>query len=441
MAGLDTSIYQPGFTGGGNQFMSGVAEGQKVNQTMINAPTETAQLKANLQTTLSDNERQRLANEQAQRDADFQLWQAHPDNAPKFDEQGNVDTTDYLRRVTDAGHGQYAQKWIASQLDNNLKNVNNRETVVNQIKNAAIQMANANYNTDDKLKPELQQKSDDYLKKQYGVSASEILGPNWMKTAGMATSSPIQQDTNRRQNIEYGNTEEGRNPSSEINKNYRELVRYMAPSYYRDDLTIAQAMQVPGLQETIKSYQIQQPERAAAYGNKVSAEAYQTGIDNVLDRIDNSPLKSVKGLENIKTWINTKMNNEQQVAANALLSDLEKYGIKIDANTSLIGAKDQLMKLRAENAIKLEAANKTLNAKSYSTETPPPAKPGDQPAGGNQPAAPKVRPGYTADGRKMYISPDGKIFAFTAKWLANPANQQRIMADKLKPYSQKGGNQ
>ena len=360
MAGLDTSIYQPGFTGGGNQFMSGISEGQKVNQTMINAPTETAQLKANLQSTLSDNEKQRLANEQAQRDADFQLWQAHPDNAPKFDEQGNVDTTDYLRRVTDAGHGQYAQKWIATQLANNLQNVNNRETVVNQIKNAAVQMANANYNTDDKLKPEMQQKADDYLKKQYGMAASDILGSNWMKTAGNMASNPIAQDTNRRNNIDYANTEEGKNPDSDVNKNYRELVRQMAPAYYRDNLTLAEAVQVKGLEDTIKSYQITQPERAAAYGNKVTAEAYQTGVDNVLDRIDNAPYKTVKGLENIKTWINTKLNNEQQVAANALIADLKKYGIEIDANTSLVGAKDQLMKLRAENATKLEAANRLL---------------------------------------------------------------------------------
>lgn len=397
---LDTSIYSKQNVS--NVLPEAVDNAQKLFEFQQVNPVKLQQSQANVQSTLNSNEQQRLANEQSARDLDFRKWADK--NPPVFDQLGQVDKRQTLSNMIQAGHGSYALPVIADMLKVDAAQSQNQSELRDKVAAYAKQVSQAYQGRPAAELKDVQSKIDAYTKQQFGVSASEILGPDWMTAAKQAGISPIELESNYRSNIAAANTPEAKDVKSDLNVKFRSFVEQQAPQYANPTLTLSQAAQIPGLQDAIRSFSITGEARMGLVKESVAAGVDITRLSNIRDDLTNYWSKLWRPGEKIAVVLRRLTGSPDQARLKQLVDELKANDINIDELDNPAGAIDALSRKIKQQESKQSASQQIAGAASLQNVTPQPA------VTPFQQTKPVQKPATTVQGKvQKWQLPDGRV--------------------------------
>lgn len=291
-------------------------------------PIAKDQAEANLQTTLTQNESDRLKLAQQAREMSFRNWTDK--NPPVMDENGNIDAGQTYKNITDAGFGQFALSHMAEDLNVQSQNVKNKDEV-NQlaIKQAKL-LSQANQNQLAEKQKEVAQLADNFFKSKFGISITDVAGPNWISSSKYQSVSPLEIRASQRSDEETLTSPDAKDPNSTLNKAFQSFVQQNAPGLYSPTLTLFASKSIPGLNESVKSFLLTQQNRVELNQTQTEAKVKIDRLKTILDDFNQiSNNYYFKPLEKLANSIKKILNTEDVSNLQQIVQRLKEEGINV----------------------------------------------------------------------------------------------------------------
>lgn len=364
------AIQTPDIAGTASQY-------QKLQQSADLHPQQLALNAANIQSRLTQNERDAIALDQEAKDNEFRKYL---DTTPPIKRNdGSIDEGATYKQLVDNGYGRYALQHIAQQTAGYVNQAQSRDQVSNIIGKAATTVAQAYQGAKPEDRAKTAAQTDAYLKQTYGIAPSDLYGQNWMDALPKAALDQTAYEQNQRANIDAYNTPEAKDVNSTQNKAFREYVRQTAPGMHYQNLTLFDAKNIPGLKDTILSFTQSQGERAGAYSEATKVQADIAGMDTLAGQFKEAKAKfGLRIGETLSQVFARITNSEDQAALQQLVDSAAQYGIKYDPKTPIDGVMQELQRQRNIRAAQLDRLNQQSQSPSREPAVKSPAQSGQK---------------------------------------------------------------
>ena len=359
----DTSIYSqiktPDIIGSAKQIQDFQQQAALDPVIQQQAQANVAATQAGTQSTLTQTEANKLALEQKAKQNEFLKWADQ--TPPVRNEDGSVNQAATLKNMYDAGYGRFAIEHVAAQLDADIKNAQTQQELISVVTKAAQSYAQMHQGESAEKKAAASKEADMYAKQKYGRSFSDVLGPDWMTAALKAPLGMTAYNAEQRTQIATYTDAEARNPNSDVNKKWKMYAASRAPELA--NLTLYDAMRIPGATDVINSFNINAGTRTEAFKEVTERGANIDKMTALRDSLS-SRLATWKPGELFSAYYKRITNSPEQADVEQLVQELKQYGIDLNLLTNPKGAVNALNRqINAEGA-KQEGAKKLTSTPS-----------------------------------------------------------------------------
>ena len=398
--------------------LGGIERGQKIGFDYQNNPIQIEQAKtnlafdqaanpiklqqgqANLQTTLTQNESDKIKLEQERQQNEFLRYL--DTNRPGLQPDGTIDKNQALVDMAKAGHSRNALGYIDQVYKTQAAGIKNDQDLytlqMGALKDASNVVSSMPTNTpqDRAAKAEAVQRLEVYTKKQTGKSATEILGPNWHSSARNINIGPVEatnlEVTQRNNNIDA----DAKDPNSPLNRAQNEFNDRYAPGV-ATSRRLSDSSRMPEQQASIQSQMISGQTRAESAQVSTKAGAEIQTLTDLQMRL-NAAMQGqwIKPGEAVVQALKRLGNSPQAAELASLVEDLKPYNINLDTITNPQGVLNSLEQRKRALEVQRRQAESATRARSYS-ETPAAGKAVSQGQGQGQ--------GQPAESQKEDTSP------------------------------------
>lgn len=372
--------------------LGGIERGQKIGFDYQNNPTQLEQARVNLafdqaanpiklqqgqatlQSTLTQNESDKIKLEQERQQNEFLRYL--DTNRPGLQPDGTIDKNQALVDMAKAGHSRNALGYIDQVYKTQAAGIKNDQDLytlqMGALKDASNVVSSMPTSTPQEraAKAEAVQRLEVYTKKQTGKSATEILGPNWHSSARNINIGPVEatnlEVTQRNNNIDA----DAKDPNSPLNRAQNEFNDRYAPGV-ATSRRLSDSSRMPEQQAAIQSQMISGQTRAESAGAASQAATTVGSIDDLLTRSQELPSKiPLKYAENLSNIYKAITNDSDRAILDAWVADTERVlGRPIDRSVPIEGTIQSLKRLRDQARISGGQAASQVRSTSFS-QTP-----------------------------------------------------------------------
>ena len=387
--------------------LGGIERGQKIGFDYQNNPIQIEQAKtnlafdqaanpiklqqgqANLQTTLTQNESDKIKLEQERQHNEFLRYL--DTQRPGYREDGTFDPMVAQSKIAEDGYSRFALAHAAEIYKTQALGISNNQ----QLRTLQLEAARSSSNivssmpentpAEKAAKAQAKQDIEKYFARITGVPIQAIAGPNWASAGRYSNIGPVEatnlEVTQRNNNIDA----DAKDPNSPLNRAQNEFNDRYAPGV-ATSRRLSDSSRMPEQQAALQSQMISGQTRAESAGAASQAATTIGSIDDLITRSQALPSKMpFKPAENLSNIYKAITNNEDRAILDAWVADTEKLlGRPIDRSVPIEGTIQSLKRLRDQARISGGQAASQVRSTSFS-QTPA----GGGGAGGGQPAGAK----------------------------------------------------
>ena len=330
-----------------------IANLQAIEQARKLNPIVVKQKQAELQSSLTQNEADRLKLEQQTQENEFKKY--IDTTPPVYNPDKTVNVSETLANMRKAGFGRYANQFVASQLDTDIKNSQTQDELINAVRKNAVLFAQQHQGESKETIANAEKQADEYALQKYGKSFSDVLGPGWMSNAMKMNVGMLEMAGEKRTQLATYTDEEAKNPKSDINKKFKEYIATRAPEFA--NYTLYDAMRIPAAKGIIDSFNIDAGTRLGGFQTATEQGVAIDKMTNLRDSLA-SRLSGWKPGEVFSRFFSRIKNTPQQADIDQVIAELKSYGIDIENITNPQGAINALNRQITAAQGKKEAAEK-----------------------------------------------------------------------------------